>query len=201
LPARIYDGAETKTPTFHGVVVRKDFGEKYPEIVGGLHRGVDGGERLDAQESEGSGREDRGVDQDQQGSDLHLPRPGGVHTLDATIKPKWVEAVGANYAVLQKLNMIKELNIGAWVNDSYVRAAYKELGSTTTSSLLRLIPTTSPAPIRSATRRSTTPSRPARSGSRAAISFRSVRPSAQLLGVKKFSDRRQEVQRRLSGRS
>jgi len=30
-----------------------------------------------------------------------------VHTLDATIKPKWVEAVGANYAVLQKLNMIR----------------------------------------------------------------------------------------------
>ena len=30
---KIYDGAETKTPTFHGVVVRKDFGEKYPEIV------------------------------------------------------------------------------------------------------------------------------------------------------------------------
>src|ERR1700724_3278344 len=29
---KIYDGAETKTPTFHGVVVRKDFAEKYPEI-------------------------------------------------------------------------------------------------------------------------------------------------------------------------
>src|SRR5581483_5916130 len=30
---KIYDGAETKVPTFHGVVVRKDFAEKYPEIV------------------------------------------------------------------------------------------------------------------------------------------------------------------------
>jgi NitT/TauT family transport system substrate-binding protein len=30
---KIYDGVETKTPTFHGVVVRKDFAEKYPEIV------------------------------------------------------------------------------------------------------------------------------------------------------------------------
>ena len=30
---KIYDGAETKSPTFHGVVIRKDFGEKYPEIV------------------------------------------------------------------------------------------------------------------------------------------------------------------------
>ena len=54
--------------------------------------------------------------------------PGGVHTLDATIKPQWVESVGNNYAILQKLNMIKELNIGAWVNDSYVRQAFKEHG-------------------------------------------------------------------------
>ena len=42
---------------------------------GGLPRRVDGGERVDAQESEARGREDRGVDQDQQGSGLHLPRP------------------------------------------------------------------------------------------------------------------------------
>jgi NitT/TauT family transport system substrate-binding protein len=51
-----------------------------------------------------------------------------VHTLDATIKPQWVESVGNNYAILQKLNMIKELNIGAWVNDQYVRQAFKEHG-------------------------------------------------------------------------
>ena len=39
-----------------------------------LHQGADGSQRLDAQESEARGREDRGVDQDQQGSGLHLPR-------------------------------------------------------------------------------------------------------------------------------
>ncbi len=54
--------------------------------------------------------------------------PGGIHTLDPTIKPAWVEAVKANYAVLKKLNMIKDLNVGAWVNDSYVRQAFKDLG-------------------------------------------------------------------------
>ena len=40
-----------------------------------LYRGADGSERLDAQEPEARRREDRGVDQDQQGSRLHLPRP------------------------------------------------------------------------------------------------------------------------------
>ncbi|HYH40836.1 MAG TPA: ABC transporter substrate-binding protein, partial [Burkholderiales bacterium] len=30
---KIFDGAETRVPTFHGVVARKDFAEKHPEIV------------------------------------------------------------------------------------------------------------------------------------------------------------------------
>src|SRR6185436_21165126 len=30
---KIFDGAQTKVPTFHGVVVRKDFADKYPEAV------------------------------------------------------------------------------------------------------------------------------------------------------------------------
>ncbi|MGV3741787.1 MAG: nitrous oxide reductase accessory protein NosL, partial [Burkholderiaceae bacterium] len=54
--------------------------------------------------------------------------PSGIHTLDPTIKPRWIEALKADYAVLQKLNMIKELNIPAWVNDTYARQAFKEAG-------------------------------------------------------------------------
>src|SRR6185369_8647935 len=30
---KIFDGVETKVPTFHGVVVRKDFAAEYPEVV------------------------------------------------------------------------------------------------------------------------------------------------------------------------
>ena len=106
--------------------------------------------------------------------------PGGVHTLDPTIKPKWVEPVGANYAILQKLNMIKELNIGAWVNDSYVRQAFKDLGLDYDKQLASFdTATRSPAPIRSATRRSTTPHKPVKSGSRAATSCRSALRSAR----------------------
>ena len=105
--------------------------------------------------------------------------PGGVHTLDPTIKPRWIESVGANYAILQKLNMIKELNVGAWVNDSYVRQAYKEQGLDYDKQLASFDTIMSPAPIRSATRRSTILRKPERSGSRAATSCRSVRRSAR----------------------
>jgi NitT/TauT family transport system substrate-binding protein len=43
--------------------------------------------------------------------------PGGVHTVDPTIKPQWVDAIGADYTTLKKLNMINDLDIKAWVNE------------------------------------------------------------------------------------
>jgi len=30
---KIFDGVQTRIPTFHGVVVRKDFADKYPEVI------------------------------------------------------------------------------------------------------------------------------------------------------------------------
>jgi NitT/TauT family transport system substrate-binding protein len=54
--------------------------------------------------------------------------PGGIDTLDPTIKPRWIAALKTDYAVLKKLNMVKELDIDKWVNDSFVREAFKETG-------------------------------------------------------------------------
>jgi NitT/TauT family transport system substrate-binding protein len=125
---KIYDGAETKTPTFHGVVVRKDFGEKYPEIVVAYIKAL-------MEANDWMRRDPKfAVEKIEEWTKINkevvyvfLGR-GGMHTLDPTIKKSWVESVEANYAVLKKLNMIKDLNIGAWVNDSYVRQVYKEDG-------------------------------------------------------------------------
>jgi NitT/TauT family transport system substrate-binding protein len=54
--------------------------------------------------------------------------PSGIHTLDPTIKPKWIETIGIAYGVLQKMGRVKEFNAAAWVNERYVQQAYKELG-------------------------------------------------------------------------
>jgi NitT/TauT family transport system substrate-binding protein len=125
---KIYDGAETKTPTFHGVVVRKDFGEKYPEIVVAyINALMEANDWMRKNPKFAAEKIEEWTKINKEVVYIFLG-PGGVHTLDATIKPKWIEAIGANYAILQKLNMIKELNVGAWVNDSYVRQAYKGLG-------------------------------------------------------------------------
>lgn len=125
---KIYDGAETKHPTFHGVVIRKDFGEKYPEVVVAYIKAmmeanewVRKNPRLAAEKIEQWTRINKEV------AYIFLG-PSGIHTLDPTIKPRWVEALKTDYGVLQELNMIKELNISAWVNDTYVRQAFKESG-------------------------------------------------------------------------
>jgi NitT/TauT family transport system substrate-binding protein len=125
---KIFDGAETKQPTFHAVVVRKDFAEKYPEIVTAYIKSmmeaddwVRNNPRLAAEKIQEWTKIEKEVV-------YMFLGPGGVHTLDPTIKPKWVQALKTDYGVLHKLNLIKGLNIGAWVNDTYVRAAYKELG-------------------------------------------------------------------------
>jgi NitT/TauT family transport system substrate-binding protein len=125
---KIYDGAETKTPTFHGVVVRKDFGEKYPEIVlAYINALMEANEWMRKNPKLAAEKIEEWTKNNKEVVYIFLG-PGGVHTLDPTIKPKWVESIGNNYAILQKLNMIKELNIGAWVNDSYVRQAFKGKG-------------------------------------------------------------------------
>jgi NitT/TauT family transport system substrate-binding protein len=125
---KIYDGAETKVPTFHGVVVRKDFAEKYPEIVVGYLKAlIEANDWLRKNPRVGAEKLEEWTKINKEVIYIFLG-PGGVHTLDPTIKPRWLEAVNANYAILQKLKMIKNLDVGAWVNDSYIKQAYKELG-------------------------------------------------------------------------
>ena len=49
--------------------------------------------------------------------------PAGVHTLDPSIKSQWLDALGVDYGVLKGMNLVKDLDLGAWVNDGYVRQA------------------------------------------------------------------------------
>ena len=82
--------------------------------------------------------------------------------------------------MLKKLNMIKDLNIGAWVNDSYVRQAFKDLGLDYDKQLAMTtgydVTGTDPVcnvPVDKPARD------PARSGSKAATSCRSARRPAR----------------------
>jgi NitT/TauT family transport system substrate-binding protein len=125
---KIFDGAETKVPTFHGVVVRKDFAEKHPEIVVAYIKALmDANDWVRKNPKLAAEKIQEWTKIEKEVAYVFLG-PGGIHTLDPTIKPKWIETIKVAFDVLQGLGRIKEFNIQAWVNDSYVRRTFKERG-------------------------------------------------------------------------
>ena len=125
---KIFDGAQTKVPTFHGVVVRKDFAEKYPEVVVAYIQALmDANDWLRKNPQLAATKIEEWTKIEKEVAYLYLG-PGGIHTLDPTIKPRWLDTVKTAYGVLHKLGRVKEFDLGAWVNESYVRQAYKARG-------------------------------------------------------------------------
>ena len=118
---KIYDGAETGVPTLHGVIVRKDFADKYPEVVVAYIKAVmEANDWFRSNPQAAAEKIEDWTKINKEVAYIYLG-PDGIMTLDPTIKPAWVTALTADYQVLQHLNMIKPLDVKAWVNDTYVR--------------------------------------------------------------------------------
>jgi NitT/TauT family transport system substrate-binding protein len=125
---KIFDGAETRVPTFHGVVARKDFAAKYPEVVVAYIKALmEANDWLRADPKHAATKIEEWTKIEKEVAYIFLG-PGGVHTLDPTIKPRWVETIKIAHGVLQKLNRVKEFNVEAWVNETYVKQAFREKG-------------------------------------------------------------------------
>lgn len=125
---KIFDGAQTKVPTFHGVVVRKDFAEKYPEVaVAYIQALMDANEWLRKNPQLAATKVEEWTKIEKEVAYLYLG-PGGIHTLDPTIKPRWLDTIKTAHGVLHKLGRVKEFDLDAWVNESYLRQAFKARG-------------------------------------------------------------------------
>jgi NitT/TauT family transport system substrate-binding protein len=124
---KIFDGVETRVPTFHGVIVRKDFATEYPEVVVAYIRALmEANDWLRADPAAATARIEEWTKIEKEVAYLYLG-PGGIHTLDPTIKPRWLDTIKLGHEVLTKLNRVKPLNIGAWVDETYVREAFKQV--------------------------------------------------------------------------
>jgi NitT/TauT family transport system substrate-binding protein len=125
---KIFDGVETRIPTFHGVVVRKDFGEKYPEIIDSFIRAM-----MEANEWV---RRNPKLAAERIAEWTRIEKevvyiffgPGGIQSFDPTIKPQLIDAIRTGRGVLQRLNRLKDLDTEAWVNDTYLRRVFREEG-------------------------------------------------------------------------
>lgn len=124
---KIFDGVETNLPTWHGVVVRTDFAEKYPEVVVAYLKAVIAANawlRADPKLAAEKIQEWTGINKEVVYIFLG---PGGNMTTDPTIKPALIDAAATDVKVLQALGRMKEFDPKKWVDDSYIRKAYAEL--------------------------------------------------------------------------
>ncbi|MBR0753669.1 ABC transporter substrate-binding protein [Bradyrhizobium jicamae] len=124
---KIFDGVETNLPTFHGVVVRSDFAEKYPEVVVAYIKAVIAANqwlRADPKLAAEKIQEWTGISKEVVYIFLG---PSGNMTTDPTIKPALIEAAATDVKVLQNLGRMKEFDPKKWVDDSYIRKAYAEM--------------------------------------------------------------------------
>lgn len=125
---KIFDGAQTKIPTFHGVVVRKDFAEKYPEaVVAYVKALMEANDWVRKDPKAAAQKIEQWTKIEKEVAYIFLG-PGGIHTLDPTIKPRWIDTIKTAHGVLGKLGRVKEFNVEAWVDERYVRQAFKERG-------------------------------------------------------------------------
>lgn len=125
---KIFDGSEAGIPYLHGVVVRNDYAEKYPEVVVAFMKAViEAGDwvREDPVRAATMLEEWTGVEREVQF--LYFSE-GGALTLDPTIKAEWIEALEFDHTVLVKEKSIPSLDFKRWIDDQYIRQAYKELG-------------------------------------------------------------------------
>ena len=125
---KIFDGSEAGVPYLHGVVVRKDYAEKYPEIVLAFMKAViDAGNwvRHDPVYAATMLEKWTGVEREVQY--LYFSK-GGTLTLDPTIKPAWIDALKLDHTVLVREKAIPPLDFNKWIDDSYIRKAYADMG-------------------------------------------------------------------------
>ena len=124
---KIFDGVETNLPTWHGVVVRTDFAEKYPEVVVAYIKALIAANewyRADPKVASEKIQEWTGINKEV--AYIFLG-PSGNMTTDPTIKPLLIDAAAQDAKVLQNLGRMKEFDVAKWVDDSYVREAFAEL--------------------------------------------------------------------------
>jgi NitT/TauT family transport system substrate-binding protein len=125
---KIYDGSETGVPYLHGVVVREDFVDEYPEVAVAFVKAIyEAGEWIRADPIAAVDMMEKWTGVEKEVLYIYFSK-GGHLTLDPTIKPEWVDALKLNHGVLVKEKAIPSLDFKEWITEDYLVTAYKEMG-------------------------------------------------------------------------
>lgn len=126
---KIYDGSQSNTPTFHGALVDESYAKKYPEIVVAyLRAGIEANQLLAAEPEKYSELIEKVTGIEAEVNYL-FHGPLGLQTRDQTWKPEYRQAVGTAIDTLKLMKKAdRGLDLNTFIDDQYVRAAYKASG-------------------------------------------------------------------------
>jgi NitT/TauT family transport system substrate-binding protein len=120
----LYDGGRLDLPTFHGVVVRESYADDEPAVLRAFLRAqIAAGRYLDEKPLDSSLKvaEATGLPPEV----VHLYNgPDGTATFDPTLKPALVEAFRDDVRLMQDAELIGDVDVADFVDDSHVRKAY-----------------------------------------------------------------------------
>ena len=126
---KIYDGAQSHAPTFHGTLVDATYAQKYPEIVVAYLRAAIEANRLMSEDPEKYSLLIQKVAGIEAPVDYLYHGPLGIQTRDLTWKPEYRQAVAT---AIDTLKLLKKtdvtLDVKTFVDDRYIREAFKESG-------------------------------------------------------------------------
>jgi NitT/TauT family transport system substrate-binding protein len=126
---KIFDGAQAGAPTFHGTLVNAEYARKYPEVVVAYLRAAIEATRLfDAEPEKYSELVAKVTGIDAEVAYL-FGGPLGLQTRDLAWKPEYRQALATAIDTLRLLKRHDSaLTADAFIDDSYLRAAFKAEG-------------------------------------------------------------------------
>ncbi len=126
---KIVDGAQARTPTFHGTLVNAEYAQKYPEIVVAYLRAAIEAHRLISAEPEKYSELIAKVTGIEAEVNYLFHGPLGLQTRDFTWKPEYRLALATSIDTLRILKRHDaDLTASSFINDQYIRTAFKQAG-------------------------------------------------------------------------
>lgn len=125
---KIYDGAQAGAPTYHGSLVSGEYAKKYPEVVVAFLRAAIEADRLIAAEPEKYSELIEKITGIEAAVNYLYHGPLGLQTRDFTWKPEYRKALKTSVETLKLMGRESPLDANTFVDDRYIRTAFKQAG-------------------------------------------------------------------------
>jgi NitT/TauT family transport system substrate-binding protein len=125
---KIFDGAQANAPTYHGSLVAGEFARKHPEVVVAFLRAALEADRLIAAEPEKYSELIEKVTGIEAAVNYLYHGPLGLQTRDLTWKPEYRQALKTSIETLRLMGRESTLDAGRFVDDRFIRSAFKQSG-------------------------------------------------------------------------